>query len=225
MFLTSFLIGIVVVLAWSFYQKHKEQQAIHFRTVNRGFQEMLDGLMTGDALILDTETTGLTKRSEIVEISIINLRGEVVFNSLVKPKIRMSNDSKAVQIHGITYEQLKDSPSWKDIHQQVSDIIRDKIIISYNAEFDTRLLHQTARKHGLKLPDFTSECAMMIYSFWNGEPSEREGYKWHKLDKACKDLGVKISGQSHRALTDCFSTLALLQNLKGKNIRERKKFL
>ncbi|HHQ4784521.1 TPA: hypothetical protein ACSPZU_004090, partial [Aeromonas veronii] len=36
--------------------------------------------------ILDTETTGLDDQAEIVEISIIDQLGKVVFDSLVKPQ-------------------------------------------------------------------------------------------------------------------------------------------
>ena len=39
-----------------------------------------------DFVVLDTETTGLDSRAEIVEISIIDKHGNTLFDSLIKPK-------------------------------------------------------------------------------------------------------------------------------------------
>ncbi len=41
-----------------------------------------------DFVILDTETTGLDERAEIVELSIIDKHGYTLFDSLIKPKGR-----------------------------------------------------------------------------------------------------------------------------------------
>ena len=36
-------------------------------------------------LFLDTETTGLDERDEVVELAVINVRGEVLVGTLIKP--------------------------------------------------------------------------------------------------------------------------------------------
>jgi DNA polymerase III subunit epsilon len=218
---------IIIMIGGAFiwFIAEQKKQKDQFKKMNESFKSMMDYIFRQDTVIIDTETTGLTKRSEVIEISIINLKGEVLFNSLIKPMVRMSNDSKAVKIHGITNDQLKGKPTWADVHDQICAILEDKVVISYNAAFDARLIEQTARKHGLKSPILHLECAMMIYSFWHGEKSHKEGYKWHKLEDACHYLGIKIRGKSHQALTDCFLTLNMLNNIKNKDILWRRKFL
>ncbi|WP_275897043.1 exonuclease domain-containing protein, partial [Klebsiella pneumoniae] len=46
---------------------------------------MMANWLRSDYVIIDTETTGLKDFDEIIEITIINMRGEILLNSLVKP--------------------------------------------------------------------------------------------------------------------------------------------
>ena len=41
--------------------------------------------LAADPLILDTETTGLDERAEVVELAAINARGEVLVDTFIKP--------------------------------------------------------------------------------------------------------------------------------------------
>lgn len=191
---------------------------------NEQFQQVLQELLK-DVVILDTETTGLTKKSEVVEISIIDVHGNVLLDTLVKPKTRMRADSKAAEIHGITNDMLKDAPTWAMIHDQVCEIIKNRTVLIYNADFDTRIMQQSAEKYGLEMPDYNPECAMLLYGFWEGSASNRgDGYKWHKLQSACETLNIEIEGTAHRALSDCLSTLNLAKSLIGRELQPRKGF-
>jgi DNA polymerase III epsilon subunit-like protein len=54
-----------------------------------------------DFVVLDTETTGLDKRAEIVELSIIDKHGNTLFDSLIKLKVafpKMRNEYMAFQM-------------------------------------------------------------------------------------------------------------------------------
>jgi DNA polymerase-3 subunit epsilon len=115
-------------------------------------------------LILDTETTGLSLRDEIIEIGILNIAGEVIFNSLIKPSIAIPPE--ASDIHGITDEMVQTSPTFSDIYDELVRILRHKEIIIYNANFDINMLGEACRKINrfpLELRD-RSFCAMKIYS-------------------------------------------------------------
>lgn len=235
------IIAIIVGVIWFYCKRNKpkfqpqqqpqqqqrqapQAQPINMADPNQEFQHLLHNVLQ-DAVILDTETTGLTKNSEIVEISIIDVHGNVLLNTLVKPKTRMKDTSKAVEIHGIKYEMLKDAPTWDEIHDQVSNIIKNRTVIIYNADFDSRLMTQTAGKYELELPSYNPECAMLLYGYWEGSASLRhDGYKWHKLQDACVNMNVEIEGAAHRALSDCFSTLNVLKSLIGQPLQPRKGF-
>ncbi len=61
-------------------------------------------------IYLDTETTGLERSDEIIEISIVDDEGQVVFDSLVKPSQPIPADS--TRIHGITDADVLGARSW-----------------------------------------------------------------------------------------------------------------
>ena len=53
---------------------------------------------------IDTETTGLEKTDEIVEFSIVDFDGSILYSSLVKPSKPIPTE--ASRIHGITNEMV-----------------------------------------------------------------------------------------------------------------------
>ncbi|WP_227522462.1 exonuclease domain-containing protein [Klebsiella pneumoniae] len=55
-------------------------------TINQFFKMIMANWLNSDHVIIDTETTGLMASDEIIEITIINMRGEILLNTLVKPK-------------------------------------------------------------------------------------------------------------------------------------------
>jgi len=61
-----------------------------------------------NALILDTETTGLDEHAEIVEIAVIDCTGAVLLDTLVRPAGPIP--AEAVEIHGITNEMVVQIP-------------------------------------------------------------------------------------------------------------------
>ena len=62
-----------------------------------------------DFVILDTETTGLNERAEIVELSIIDKNGNTLFDRLIKPKGHIPRDAE--QIHGISNADVENADS------------------------------------------------------------------------------------------------------------------
>ena len=59
-----------------------------------------------DVLILDTETTGLGKAAEVVEIAIVDTTGATRLNTVVMPVGRIN--SEASDIHGLTRKKLRE---------------------------------------------------------------------------------------------------------------------
>jgi DNA polymerase III epsilon subunit-like protein len=171
-----------------------------------------------DLLILDTETSGLHSTAEICELAIINKRNEVVFNSLIKTSVPLSDE--VIAIHGITNEMLTDAPSWQDVYQDIKTILEGKLVAIYNSQYDVRLLNQTCKIYGLPMIRFDSECVMEMYAQHYGEWSNYFGnYKWQKLSGAARYTGYKSNNPAHRALEDCLMTnhvLHYLMNIKSE---------
>ncbi len=122
-----------------------------------------------DILVLDTETTGLGDDAEIIEIGIINGSGETVMNTLVKPTITIPSDATA--IHGITDDDLLNAPDFSEISDELEGLIQSKILLIYNADYDLRLLRQSARKSKvrIKLEPASVRCIMLEYAEYFGE--------------------------------------------------------
>ena len=154
-------------------------------------------------VILDTETTGL-KDAHIVEISMCDLRGNTVFDSLVKPDIPIPHD--ASEIHGIDDKTVANAPNLHDIWGDIKRIIEDcDVLFIYNAEYDIGVLEHCQLHYNLPVIEGLKEkayCVMESYKFYVAEWSDHHcDYKWQRLNGG------------HRALGDCVATAKLLHTM------------
>jgi DNA polymerase III epsilon subunit-like protein len=174
---------------------------------------------TGDWLVLDTETTRTGSKAEIIEIAVIDARGNTLLHRKVDPAERITEDSR--RVHKIADEEVQHEPSWPDIHEEVSAILRDRRVLAYNAAFDARVLRQTAKRYGLEVPRIRWECVMKAYARLVGriEPVNNT-LKHHRLVHAAEREGVRVEG-AHDALSDCRTTLALIQAVSRRLASER----
>ena len=157
-------------------------------------------------VILDTETTGLGPQAEVVQIGVINGRGDVLMdNVLVRPKGGIEPD--ATRIHHITEEMVANAPSFLEVSPRLRDIVRNKLLVIYNADYDLRLLAQSAQAHNAMpyLPYGGYDCVMLRYAEWVGEWNDyHNSFRWQKL-----------AGGDHSALGDCIATLAVIEKMAG----------
>jgi DNA polymerase III epsilon subunit-like protein len=183
-------------------------------------KEFIAELREGDALILDTETSGLNNKAEILQIGIVSLEGEALFNSKVKPAKARRWD-EAMRVHGIAWSDVKDAPSIGQLAEQLKKIIYDRLVAIYNADFDTRMLWQSIKADGASssyqwLHEQDWECVMQAYAEYWGQWNSRYGsYKWQSLTNACRQQGVKIV-DAHDALGDARLTAALIRTIEKK---------
>jgi DNA polymerase-3 subunit epsilon len=169
----------------------------------------------GKFYVLDTETTGLDNRAEICEIAIVCSDGTVVIDRLVRPTVSITDD--AARITGITNEVVKDAETWLDIEAVIKEVLRNKLVVTYNATFDRQLLHQSDRAANLPAFDYCETnkwyCAMIAFAERYGEFNAYRGnYKWQKLSTARNFFGI-AEQDNHRALGDALTTLDLCKVL------------
>lgn len=93
--------------------------------------------------IFDIETTGLdVSQDRIVEISILKVTPEGEETELtlrINPEMEISEES--ISIHGITQEDIKNSPTFKEVAKQIADFIGDADLAGYNSnKFDIPML-------------------------------------------------------------------------------------
>jgi DNA polymerase-3 subunit epsilon len=165
--------------------------------------------------ILDTETTGLGSNAEIWQLAVIDHKGETLFDSLIEPAVEI--EPGAIAIHGISNADVEGAGGFHLHLTPLLQAIRNRDIVIYNAEFDLRLLRQSARPYGIWLAFPTSDrrqcriftnggsihCAMIWFSQWVGEWDSYHGnYKWQRLP-----------GGDHSALGDCKATLEVIKSM------------
>ena len=156
--------------------------------------------LSENVLLLDTETTGLYD-AEIVDIAIIDVHGNPVLNTLIKPKKPIPNS--ASRIHRITDEMVLASPTFPEVYQAIKQAIEGRVILIYNSAFDTEILAYNCQLHGLPEIEYQSECLMLAYAEYVGEWSDYwGGYRWQKLPFG-----------NHRALGDCQAALKVLRKM------------
>lgn len=156
-------------------------------------------------LVLDTETTGLHSGAEICQIAIIDHTGQMLLDQLVKPTMPIPDD--VAMIHGITDALVADQPTWRAVRERVIQLIANRVVVVYNAEFDLRLMMQSDLMCGLPIAPYSQiadfRCAMRAYA---------KGGHWIKLVHACAAHGIPIEN-AHNALGDCLMTLALVRKV------------
>lgn len=177
----------------------------------RRVQARAQAVLARGPLVLDVETTGLGMEDEVIEIGIVDAWGKIIFESLVHPKQSIPRD--ATRVHGLTDEDVQHAPRWPEIHDRVCSVLTGRVIIAYNAEFDERMLRQTAGIWGLEIPTLETWCAMLAYAEyfgdWDGYYCD---YRWRRLGDAAWQLKVpRPDGVGHRAVHDCLLCLGVVK--------------
>ncbi|MGL4611475.1 MAG: 3'-5' exonuclease [Trueperaceae bacterium] len=159
-----------------------------------------------DVLILDTETNGIAGVSEIIEVSVINTKGDILLDTLLEPK-HMTMNPFAQRVHGIHLDMLQDAPTWPDILPELAALADRRTVLAWNAPFDAGMVKQTSSIWGLEQPTWLFICAMRLYA-------KKRGIKNRGLHKAVLDEGLAHLLElhsSHRALGDVHFVLEVLR--------------
>lgn len=188
--------------------------------------------------ILDSETTGLGADSEIIDLAVLSLDGDVRFDSLIRPKEAVISE-KARRIHKITEAALDEAhaPTFAEVWPMIAAVLAPfRRIIVYNAKFDAERLIDTASindikihchigKAAAKLPPFPPDVhvipglwydLMGMYAMYHGDIHPYYGTpRWQRLEAACSQMGVEHSNW-HRARGDGEATLKLLRAMAAK---------
>ena len=144
-------------------------------------------------LALDTETTGLGPYDVVVEIALIDSRGEVLADTLTAPE--RPTHRNATEIHGIDAEQLAEAPTWPSVWLDLQSILRSvDTVLVWNAAFDLRLIRQTCDRHHLPLQAPRVLCLRQAFH-------DRHPFTRSTLDAACLALGLPVRPR-HRARAD-----------------------
>lgn len=153
-------------------------------------------------IIVDTETSGLGDRAEVLEICAMSLEGDVVLEYFFMPTGVIS--PKAIAKHGLTKEilQQKGAVTWNTCASKINQTLAGKIILAYNSSFDQKAIDQTAALYGFDSPIEETLCIMRLRQQFNGTKNTE-----------------KLGGD-HTAQGDCRKTLSILHEIANSEVKE-----
>jgi DNA polymerase III subunit epsilon len=159
--------------------------------------------------VVDVETTGTSAGvgDRITEVAAVVVRdGEVVrrFQTLVNPERPIPPMITALT--HISWEMVKDAPRFRDICDELLDVLSDNVFVAHNAEFDWRFVSsEVARASGRRLEGRRLCTVRLARRILPHLPSRR-------LDSLAHYYGVEIVDR-HRALGDADATARILLRL------------
>lgn len=163
---------------------------------------------------VDIETTGLNVNDghRIIEIALDihrfdgkKLTRVKTFNQRIDPQRGI--DKGAQDIHGISYDMLKGSPTWDVVAPNIGRIIAaTKILVAHNADFDAPFIGAELNRVKQPIPKCSVFCTME-----NGRFATPLG-KLPSLVELCWACGVDFDETSaHAADYDIIKTMECLQ--------------
>ena len=119
-----------------------------------------------DFICIDFETAN-EKRASVCAVALIYFKANDVVDTkewLVKPPPECNwFNPFNVQIHGITEDDVKDKPEFKDIWPEIRKFITDnKIIVAHNAAFDMSVLRAILDVYDMPYPRLRFVCTNRI---------------------------------------------------------------
>lgn len=157
-------------------------------------------------IILDTETTGLANKGvkdEIIQLSMINLYGDILYSGYFYPQKELHPE--AAKINKLSKRKLLGNPLWVDEWSKISSILKGRILLAHNANFDMKLLHLTCSRYGIDIDFKIDALCTMNYL------KELYGCESKKLAEAIRRSGIVSNKYKlHDALYDCKMLLRCL---------------
>jgi len=161
-----------------------------------------------DFAVVDVETTGLSadRGDRVCEIGIVAIRGGAVirtFGTLVNPTVPVSAGAYAV--NGISPAMLVDAPRFEEVISTVEPLLRNSVIVAYNAPFDLSFLNNEFRLCGSPaLTNPVVDALALARQLIPGRP---------KYPQSAVAALLKIASPvSHRALEDAMVTSKILMH-------------
>lgn len=157
--------------------------------------------------IVDIETTGgYAAAHGITEISIQVFDGNRVtekFESLINPRQSIPRFIQAMT--GISDEMVAEAPGFEEIASSVYHLLRDKIFVAHNVNFDYSFVKAHLEHCGYSL-DVRKLCTVRL------SRKILPGFPSYSLGKLCHSLGIEISNH-HRASGDTDATVEVFRQI------------
>ena len=173
--------------------------------------KLIDAWIDADHVYLDTETTGLESKDQIIELAIIDRYLDKVLDIRLKPTVPIS--AEAEQIHGISAQDLANKAAFPTIYEELKTILLSQPVIIFNKDFDLRMIRQTAKAFDLDtdwINDIHAICAMDLSVQAFGS-TNRHGTI--SLSDALACANRSFCGGAHSARIDAIATADVINEI------------
>ena len=160
-------------------------------------------------IVLDTETTGLEPElgHRIIEIGCVELLNRRhtgrTFHHYLNPDRDI--DKGALEVHGITLEQLQGKPRFADIAEELMTFISGAELVIHNAAFDVAFLDWELKRLGATVAAFAGRTIASVCRVLDSLALARQMHPGQRnnLDALCKRYSIDNSHRElHGALLD-----------------------
>lgn len=153
-------------------------------------------LLEASYVVFDLETTGLSANfNEIIEFGYTIVENNEIVKSdtiLIKPENLVPDH--IIEITNITNEMLVDKPVLKDKIREIQEIIKDRVLVAHNANFDISFLQAAFKKFNLSEITNPVIDTLQLARILNSE------LKFYRLGSVCRAYSVKYDSETaHRA--------------------------
>ena len=155
-------------------------------------------------VVLDTETTGLDAENghKIIEIGCVEIINRNItsniFHEYINPMREI--DERAIEIHGITNDKLKDKPIFADVAIKFIEYLSNSPLVIHNASFDLGFL-KSEFESSKNNPDILEQDRKILDTLKIARAMFRS--KRNSLDALCSRYEIDNTDRNyHGALLD-----------------------
>lgn len=109
------------------------------------------------------------------------------------------------KVHGITWNDVKNQQTLKDLWPELQPYFHDRMIVAHNAIFDMGLLKENLHHYHIEYPNYSYNCTLDL---------SRQHFPYlenHQLETICAHLSIEYG--KHQAEADAISCGLIFQHL------------
>lgn len=165
-----------------------------------------------DYVALDIETAN-SERSSICSIGLVKFNNNGIFDeyyTLINPEVPSFSDFN-IEIHGITEDDVSDSPTFNEVTKDIESFIGDSTLVAHFSQFDMYAIQDAYYRYEMSPPENKYFCSYRLSKNLYELPS-------YRLSTMCSHFEIS-SDNHHNALADARMCANLVLSIfKDKNI-------
>lgn len=178
-----------------------------------------------DILLIDTEFTGFDlNKHELLQLAAVlldkkTLKEKKHFNSFIRPTPTRwkQRETEAMNVNRITYDQIKDAPTLKEVIHDFDKTFGHNVIQAFYVGYnDKRFLMESYKRAGVKWQfDYHYfEIWALFYAYLaKHDKLKTKDYAGFGMESLMKRFKIEIPTTLHDALTDCRCEAEVLRKI------------